>query len=407
MSGVHQDSAASSKPSKRKSNKSLELYKFPILSPNEIEYFAGSFKELLFGARSASDRCEINPVSGYISYAKAMENRAATKNGGKNLPQAEQDASNAALAFLKEKYQAFSKAARLQQSVQQRYNKGKSLEYSFAPIPNPEWLKPLEVYPVSSANNGQADHWLCKFEIEIPVNKTRMKLFNASIDVRVGAAPIASLPKQYEIVGLISRFRPIVFAPSKPLEMFLEDTGNPMPSQDESEEEHAHGFQAENETIIAYMQSDADSPQFNLLPYEVSLEGGHHLNILPASKESLWVEFASEVELGKVKVYALIMGGSGHYQVKWAQWNTFGSMTESGEISNEIEAKRAHLQHSSIYDGVAVSELKVEDGVRDVAISVYDRQNGNVVHKVISLTVNPFASSVAPQENESSSPVIA
>lgn len=87
------------------------------------------------------------------------------------------------------------------------------------------------------------------------------------------------------------------------------------------------------------------------------------------------------------------MGGSGDYDAKWGYWSTTGIMSEAEELVNSVNSKTANLQHSNAFDGVAIAEFKVPKGIWDIGISVYDRQNHNVIHKVVSLTVNPYGNS--------------
>jgi hypothetical protein len=365
----------------------LDLYSFPIMSPQEIERYASRFKAMLFGAISKDDTCEINPISGYCYYAKAEKTPSSGAPSVVNLPRDKGEAAKAAVGWLRTKYGEFLKDNQLQSQIQQLYSKGKPLKFGFAPIPHPDWIQLIEAYPVKSRHHSKADHWLCKFEVVLPLGGSKFKIWNANIDLRIGAATNPSFPLDFQLQGLSIRYRPLIYWPSAPLEKFLDDTGNP--AHLEHETEQPHEFHLESNTHICYILSDDNAPQFNLLPYEVTIAGGHEASILPASKQSLWVELQVEYTGGCYIVFALIMGGSGNYEGKWGHWKTLGGMDEAGNITHSIQQQDAHLEHSSIYDGVAVSKITIPLGIWDIVISVYDKVHNNSIHKSISLALNP------------------
>jgi hypothetical protein len=384
--------------------RALELYRFPILRPEEIALFAGRFKGILFDAVSPGDHCEVNPVSGYIHYFKSPANTAPGGQQIANLPQNKAEAERAARRFLASKYERFTRDFELQGHVTRLYGEGKPLRHGFAPIPHPDWLKLVEAYPVKSRRNTRADHWLCKFEVELPLQHGKMPMLNAHVDVRLGGAPVASLPTAYEVVGFVSRFRPMVFAPSGPLAPFLEDTGSPHRAHGAHGAEsgghgHGHGVLFDNPMVICYMLADDNSPQFHLLPYEVTVEGGDHASVLPASKESLWVELQVEKQFGNYVVYALVMGGSGNYEAKWGYWKPFGGMDAEGQVRSTVKSVRGGLEVSPVYAGVATGKLTLPVGVWDVGFSVYDRDHHNILHRVVSLMLNPEGERVSTLQN--------
>jgi hypothetical protein len=376
----------------RKRRDRLDLFSFPILSPDEIAHFSKRFKTQLFGTPGPNDRLEINPVSGYLSYSKSTLNDPEARDQSNRLPQTEAEALQAALKFVKDKYASFEKDADLQSRVTQLHAAGKPLKKAFAPIPHPDWLKVIEVYPVRNSAKGHADHWLCKFEVELPLPKGKALLLNANLDLRIGVPAVSALPDSYDVVGMVMRYRPLVYAPQGPLELFLEDTGDPQHVEADETDEHASSgghSHVGNETFISYLLADENSPQLNLLPYEVTLAGGHHLSILPASKQSLWVELQVEVDGGEYKIYALIMGGSGDYDAEWAHWKLFGGMREDGQIVHAKESKSAIAQPFANYPGVAYCELSLPIGILEFGISVYDRVHKNIIHKMHALTLKP------------------
>lgn len=396
MSGNHSTTPST----ERKRRDRLDLFSFPILSPDEIAHFSKRFKTQLFGTPGPNDRLEINPVSGYLSYSKSTLNDPEGRDQSNRLPQTEAEALQAALKFVKDKYASFEKDADLQSRVTQLHAAGKPLKKAFAPIPHPDWLKVIEVYPVRNSAKGHADHWLCKFEVELPLPKGKALLLNANLDLRIGVPAVSALPGSYDVVGMVMRYRPLVYAPQGPLELFLEDTG--APQHVEADEEASQGGHSHfgSETYISYILADENSPQLNLLPYEVTTAGGHHLSILPASKQSLWVEFRVEVVNKEYKIYALIMGGSGDYEAKWAHWNPFGGINTEGQLIHSQETESATIENSTAYPGVAVSELSLPIGIWEIAISVYDRTFNNIIHKRHALTLSPTSNGLLQTNTE-------
>lgn len=389
MSGNH----STTPTPERKRRDRLDLFSFPLLSPAEIAQFSGRFKSVLFGPLGSEDRLEINPESGYISYSKATLNHPEGRDDSQRLPQTEAEAVEAALAFIREKHAAFLAEADLQSRIRQLHNAGKPLVKGFAPIPQADWLKLVEAYPVRNTAKGHADHWLVKFEVELPMPKGKaVHLLHASLDLRIGPPALSVYANVYEVWGMSMRYRPLVYAPQGPLEHFLEDTGSPghhdssESGEGESQGGHVH---LGNETYISYILSDAHTPQYKLLPYEVTVEGGHHLAVLPATKESLWVEWRVEHDRDDYTIYALIMGGSGDYEAHWAYWRPFGGITDTGELAHQPEVKTATYQSAQAYPGVAVCTLKLPIAIWEFGISVLDRVHGNFIQTQHALTINP------------------
>lgn len=373
------------------------------MSPAEIARFGGRFKQVLFGPTGSDDRLEINPESGYISYSKATLNHPEGRDDSQRLPQTEAEAVQAALDFIREKHAAFLADSELQDQVAQLHHGGKPLIKGFAPIPQADWLKLVEAYPVRNTTRGHADHWLVKFAVELPMpNGKPVHILQASLDLRIGPPALSSYATAYAVLGMSLRYRPLVYAPQGPLPPFLADTGDPDHAETDASHSHGGHHHIGNETFISYILSDAHTPQYKLLPYEVTVEGGHHLSVLPATKESLWVEWRVEHDLDEYTIYALIMGGSGAYEAHWASWRPFGGISDTGELAHQPEVKPATYQSALAYPGIAVCTLKLPIAIWEFGISVTDRGNGNFIQKRHALTINPmheaFTSTATIQE---------
>jgi hypothetical protein len=304
----------------------LSLYAFKIVP---VSLMMGSrilIRDLLFGAAAASSDAvfEMSPVSGYLGYRHKKKLYREEERKNLALPPTEEEATRAAKDFLAERYRVFTSNPLLQQAFAGVLTGGKPLVYPFSVIPPPSWLKHAGTYLVRNDKHDQPDHWLCKFQVEVATPDGRkLPAHSSSIDVRLGeesASGGGGPAPQYEVIGFRSRWRP-VYA-HYPVKQFLPDTGEP--GHDPTEAQSAGHAHLDETTLLAYMLADETVPQFNLLPYEATVSGEHHMSVLPASKDSLWVEMKVSRAGGKYKIQALVMGGSGNFKAQWGFWNPFG-----------------------------------------------------------------------------------
>lgn len=352
-----------------------------------MAFYPAKVKAILFGQLGPDDQAEINPVSGYIRYTKSSLGKTDSVAKARNLPQTKGEAQKAALAFLREKHAEFLAFKALQDDVTRLYGQGQPLKQGFAPVPHPDWLRLVSTDLVSNEKPGCPDHWCCKYAIELPLPSGRAVLLNSELDIRIGMAHLGISPAQYEVVGFSMRYRPIVYQPVGPLDYFLPDIGNPGHDEDEAHgDAHMH---LSTETHIAYILEDANAPQLNLLPYEVTVGGGHHVSVLPASTRSIWIEWRVETTAQNYLIHALIMGGSGTYNGNWAYWKPFAGIrlddSLDGSVATDKAIKDADFEHSTAYPGVAISTLTLPLGIWEFGISVEDKVHGNAIHKVHSL----------------------
>ena len=342
MSGNHEHPSAARR-------QRLSLYAFRIVPVKLITENQALIRELLFGGVASSSEVafEINPVSGYVSYRHKKKLYREEERKNLALPQTEEEATLAARTFLAERYKVFtansSTSKLLQQSFANELTQGKDLRYPFSVIPPPHWLKHAGTYLVRNDKHEQADHWLCKFQVEIGTpDGRRLPVLSSSLDVRIGEPSYAGgAGQQYEVIGFQSRWRPIY--DHYPVEQFLPDTGEPEhdPAEELSAGAPVH-LHLDEQTLLTYLLADENVPQFNLLPYEATVFGEHHVSILPASKDSLWVELNVRKVNGKYRVQALVMGGSGNYQAHWGFWDPyaydFGPRDKDPEEKEPINA---------------------------------------------------------------------
>jgi len=315
MSGNHPHSSAARRPT-------LNLSAFKIVPVKLIIQNQTLIREQLFGGGASSPEVsfEINAVSGYVSYRHRKKLYREGERKTLALPPTEEAATLAAKTFLSERYQAFATNQLLQQTFANALTKGKPLAYpfSFSMIPPPRWLKHAGTYLVRNDKHEQPDHWLCKFQVEIETAGGKLPVLNSSLDLRIGESGGGGA-LNYEVIGFQSRWRPIY--ESYRVEQFLPDTGQP--EHDPAEEQNGGHVHLDEFTLLSYLLADEKVPQFNLLPYEATVSGEHHLSVLPASKHSLWVELNVRKANGKYKVQALLMGGSGNYQAHWGFWDPY------------------------------------------------------------------------------------
>jgi hypothetical protein len=317
MSGNHKQSGATRR-------QRLSLYAFKIVPVIFITQNQTLIRDLLFGGLASSTEVafEINPVSGYVSYRHTKKLYRAEERKNLALPPTKEAATLAAKTFLSERYRVFTTNQLFQQTFANALMKGKPFAYPFSVIPPPQWLKHAGTYLVKNDKHKQPDHWLCKFQVELETpDRRKLPVLNSSLDVRIGETAGGGA-LNYEVVGFQSRWRPIY--ESYRVEQFLPDTGKPEhdPNEEQSAGAPVH-MHLDEHTLLTYLLADQNVPQFNLLPYEATVSGEHHLSIMPASKDSLWVELNVRKVNGKYKVQALLMGGSGTYQAHWGFWEPY------------------------------------------------------------------------------------
>jgi hypothetical protein len=325
MSGNHKHSHS---PRRQR----LKLSAFRIVPVDYLTQNRILIRDLLFGAGAASTEVafEINPVSGYINYRHTKKLYRAEERKNLALPRTERSATRAAQTFLSERYWIFADNVLIQQALANTLSNGRPPAYKFSVIPPPQWLKHAGTYLVRNGKHNQPDHWLCKFQVAIETpDRKKWPVLNSSIDVRVGE-PANGGGQNYEVIGFNSRWRPVY--DYYRVEQFLPDTGEPEhdPAEEHSQDALSHAH-VDEETLLTYLLADENVPQLNMLPYEATVSGEHHVSILPASKDSLWVELNVRKVNGKYKVQALVLGGSGNYQAHWGFWDPYGYEFGPGE----------------------------------------------------------------------------
>lgn len=397
MSSNHEHSGAARR-------ERLSLFAFRIVPVKNITANQVLIRDLLFGAGASSTEVafEINPISGYISYRQTKKLYRQEERTNLALPPTKDKATGAAKTFLAERYRVFATNELFLQTYSNALAEGK---YPFSMIPPPHWLKHAGTYLVRNDKHEQRDHWLCKFQVELETpDKRKLPVLNSSFDVRVGESTDGGL--NYEVVGFQSRWRPIY--ESYPVEQFLPDTGEPEhdPTEEAPGAGHVH---VDEHTLLTYLLADENVPQRNLLPYEATVSGEHHLSILPAGKDSLWVEMNVSKDNGKYKVQALLLGGSGNYQAYWGFWDPYdyefagrdelkkakpkkgASGKKTGEeysLKQNRKAAKLIKVETGLDAQVYVMELEVDEGLQEVVLQVFDETLQNFVAKRIALNIH-------------------
>lgn len=389
----------------------LSLYAFRVVPVKLMMESRILIRDLLFGAGAASRDAvfEMSPVSGYVSYRHEKKLYREEERTSFSLAPTEEKATGAAMAYLAERHLAFTGDTRLQQIFADTLTRGEPLAYPFSPVPPPRWLKHAGTHLVRNDKHDQPDHWLCRFQVEVPASGGRMlPVYGSSIEVRLGDSAGAGLAARYEVVGFRSRWRP-VYEPYR-VEQFLPDTGEPEHDPHEAESAgHAH---VDETTLLAYVLADENVPQFNLLPYEATVSGEHHMSVIPASRDSLWVEMRVAKAGGRYRIQALVLGGSGNFQAGWGFSNPFafeaaeqnkeprkkekpGPPPSRGAVGGAFEPKQASKQLSRLETGPEVqlylTELEVDEGVVEVVLHVFDVTLQNFIAKRISLGIHAAA----------------
>jgi hypothetical protein len=403
MSDNHEHSRAATRPR-------LKLSAFRIVPVERITQNRILIRDLLFGGRASSTEVvfEVNPISGYVSYRHTKKLYREEKRKNLALPRTKEDATQAAKTFLSERYEVFITNRLLQQTFADALTKGKPLIYPFSMIPPPQWLKHAGTYLVRNDKHDQPDHWLCKFQVEIgTADGKKLAVLSSSLDVRLGESANGGGAQRYEVIGFQSRWRPIY--DHYRVEQFLPDTGEPdhEPAEEQSAGPAGH-VHLDELTLLSYLLADENVPQFNLLPYEATVSGEHHLSVLPASKDSVWVELNVRKVTGKYKVQALLLGGSGNYEACWGFWDPY-AYEFPGRVEKEFSLKqnsRAAVLiklETDLNVQVHVAELEVDEGILEVVLQVFDETLQNFVAKRISLNIHatetPFASPTSNEQN--------
>jgi len=159
-------------------------------------------------------------------------------------------------------------------------------------IPPDDWLTEAAFEPIPHRRKPQFDHWLCRFGISVrcsdDVDEPRAEVLGAGIDLRIDA--------DGEVIAADWRWRPTVDQRSRP----------------RLEEPH-HDYR------IVYRFNDQAARQTFLAPYYEVAEGGHHVEVLPASDRSLTCKIMSSEGAGPVRLLAVASGGSGDYAYTWGR----------------------------------------------------------------------------------------
>jgi hypothetical protein len=366
-------------------------------------------RDLLFGAGAASGDAvfEMSPVSGYVGYRHNKKLYREEERKTLSLPPTREEATRAAKAYLAERHLAFTRNALLQQAFANTLTRGKPLAYPFSLIPPPRWLKHAGTHLVRNDKHDQPDHWLCTFQVEVEAPDGRkLPVYGSSLELRLGESAGAGGPAaRYEVVGFRSRWRP-VYEPYR-VQQFLPDTGEPEHDPHEAASAgHAH---VDETTLLAYVLADENVPQFNLLPYEATVSGEHHMSVIPASRDSLWVEMRVSKAGGKYGIQALILGGSGSFKAYWGFWNPFAwepaeqdaestrkappasaKVPAGGAFRLKQERRPASLSRAVTGPDVQLylTELVVDEGVVEVVLHVFDETLQNFIAKRILLNIH-------------------
>jgi hypothetical protein len=364
----------------------LKLFGFRIVPADFITQNKALIQRTMFAGTGV---LEINPQSGYIHYSNRNQLYRDEERKRLALPQTAEAATAAAVAFLTERYEEFLKNKFLQTSCAKLLKPGEQMSYAFSPVPHPKWVKPVGTFLMEHDKHDQPDHWLCKFQVEIETpDRKRMPIMGSSIDVRIGESHAAALSPMYEVIGFHSQWRPVYDVYS--VNQFLEDTGTPQHEHDDEASEETGHAHIDEFTQITYVLSDENVPQLNLLPYEATISGEHHARILPASQDSLWAELSFRRETGKYTVRALILGGSGNFQVHWSYWDPFNFDPEGESLNISQQKTPAMLRKLETGSDLQLhyAELGLTENIWEIALHVHDDTLNNFISKRFTLGIS-------------------
>ncbi len=389
---------------------------FRLVPARDLMENAAWIQQVLFGR---GGRFEMHPVSGHIRYEQPKKLQREDKRRYLALPPTREAATLAAKTFLSNRHDALTRGQARPLPV----------------IPPPTWLRHYGTYLVRNDHHDQPDHWLCKFQVEIEIaGQTSIPVLGASIDLRIGeAATDAGLEPNYEVVGFYSRWRAVsdqyTVGAFVPRETQPHVHGADASAGAGEGKEHVH---LDASTRLTYLLSDESDPQSNLVPYDATVSGEHHVSILPASDDSLWIEFHVGVERGSYAIQAVVMAGRGSYQAAWGYWDPYAAaelgagvdLAEDYEGDGDdsaipppappVAAPPSAMKGTAkrpVVKGVAanltkvetgatgqvhVAELRLPEGVWEVALRVHDATLNNFIARRISLNIAAPAPSDVP-----------
>jgi len=400
----------------------LSLFAWRIVPARLLMESRILIRDLLFGpgAASADAVFEMNPVSGYVGYRHDKKLYRQEQRRNLSLPPTREAATRAATVYLAERHLAFTGNALLQRALAGALTQGRPLAHPFSPVPPPRWLKHAGTWLVRNGRHEQPDHWLCRFQVEVEApDRRRLPVYGSLIEVRLGES--AGGAARYEVVGFRSRWRP-VYEPY-PVQQLFPDTGVPGHLDPAASPGHAH---AGDETmLLSYVLADENVPQFSLLPYEATVSGEHHMSVIPASRDSLWVEMRVGRGGGKYRIQALVLGGSGNFKAYWGFWNPFacepaqqdGEPQEKGASPMEgartgaafkLKQERRPAALFRLQAGPEVqlssTELQVDEGPAEVVLHVFDETLRNFIARRILLTVHAAGTPAVPADGRADAP---
>lgn len=289
-----------------KINKTIRVYQ--LINPGLYSSNKSILSELIFPSIIMDGKVRVFNVtySGRISFS---DNDALWSKKRKTLASNSDLATKAALEFINVVNQRFKHQRQIPGKIKLP-----------APFPIASVLTKLDALAVPNKINGDIDHWLCRFGVELffddgkeildrGIKKKvfeKAAVFGAKIDIRIGENNV--------IVGLNSSWLPIK------IDSGIKRPLLPFPSINETEKKP--------EPRIAY-KLDNNSQKF-LAPYYL-ISGDDTPEFIPASDYSIMAEIMQQNTEHGTDLLALIAGGNdkNKFTINWAGWN-HSSLFEEG-----------------------------------------------------------------------------
>jgi len=223
----------------------------------------------------------------------------------------------------------------------------------------PAEVRPLQVKLVANAA-GVADHWLCRFNIWVQtgISGLSAQLYGGMIVLRIGVGG--------EVIGCTVRWRPCVS--DEPVSMILNAAFDiqtlssfsavdpPAATPIQKIEAGIPNERATASPVLVYLLGDDHVAQSFLTPFYVSGDEDE-LEFSPASTYSMLAQIDAVYAPEGFKASAVVMGGSGNFDYRWASWSP-------------TNFRRGVQERGSSKD------IDIEGGAHNLILRVGDRATG-------------------------------
>jgi len=324
-------------------------YVYWLASPGALQASEDLLRRIVFQLLGVTDSARhqfwVSASSGWMSYT---DTQRVWRADGRPAPvRTAADAKNKAEEFVR----------RLKAALDERAAQPSGPLANLVIVPP---LTPLDPVLVPRVGKSGWDHWLYRAQPQLARDfTTKLDVLGTSIEIRIGDAG--------RVVGFSWRWRPLTGERTTAAATTLaEAITKPTDSE---------GNPYENRQV--YVLDGDGIPQYYLSPYHlVNVENEYAL--APASNFSLAVSYGVAArDDGSSDVTAVVTGGSGRYEFRWASYTYDDPWLEQG--LRELEGSEDEISDDRDVR-ITTSTANVAPGAGVVMVHVRDRVTGAFKH---------------------------